>query len=182
MWWLFDHRDVVYLRAQDIGGFYREHERVVLAYFLRRSSSAEVAADLAAETFAEVVWQARHGVELRDPRAWLFSIAHGKLVDFIRRGQVERRARRRIGLDRLEWTDTELAAVTEAASTVSTGALAQALRALPREQAIAVVGRVVHEQAYAELAHQQQVSEALVRQRVRRGLSRLRRMLNQEVT
>ena len=32
--------------------FYRRHEAAVLGYFMRRSGNAELAADLAAETFA----------------------------------------------------------------------------------------------------------------------------------
>src|SRR5919106_831123 len=81
-----------------IGEFYSRYEAIVLAYFLRRVRDPEAAADLAAETFAAVVWQCHRGVVVREPRAWLFSLAHGKLVDYLRRGRVADRARRRIGL------------------------------------------------------------------------------------
>ena len=160
----------------EIGEFYARHEGEVLAFFLRRTRDAETAADLAAETFAEVVAQARRGTDVREPRAWLYALARGKLADFQRRGYVAERARRRIGLERLEWSDDELERVL---ATGSGPDLEQARAALPDEQREAVVGRVVDERGYGELARAQDTSETVVRQRVHRGLARLRSLLKE---
>jgi RNA polymerase sigma factor (sigma-70 family) len=162
-----------------IGEFYARYEALVLAYFLRRVRDREAAADLAAETFAAVVWQCRRGVVVQEPRAWLFSLAHGKLVDYLRRGRVADRARRRIGLERLQWSDEELERVDEVAATVSARELADALAALPDEQRVAVLERVVGEKEYAQIAAAQGTSESVTRQRVHRGLARLRRLLKE---
>jgi RNA polymerase sigma-70 factor (ECF subfamily) len=158
----------------EIGAFYAQHEPAVLGFFLRRTRDPEVAADLTAETFAEVLAQLRRGVEVQEPRAWLFTLARGKLVDYQRRGVVADRARKRVGLERLEWTDEELERVHGAAAD-----LEQALAALPDEQRAAVLGRVVDEHDYAHLARSQQATEPAVRQRVHRGLARLRQMLKE---
>src|ERR671910_35786 len=76
-----------------LGVFYDRYEAAVLAYFVRRTHDPHTALELAAETFAEVVLQCHRGVQVREPAAWLFSIAHAKLADFYRRGAVEARAR-----------------------------------------------------------------------------------------
>jgi RNA polymerase sigma factor (sigma-70 family) len=165
--------------SDGIGEFYARYEATVLAFFLGRVRDRETAADLAAETFAAVVWQCRRGVVVEQPRAWLFSLAHGKLVDYLRRGRVADRARRRIGLERLQWSDEELERVEDVAARVSARELADALAALPAEQRIAVVDRVVAEKDYAQIAASQGTTESVTRQRVHRGLARLRRRLKE---
>lgn len=58
-----------------LGVFYDRHESAVLAYFARRTRNPEVAADLAAETFAAVVAQVRRRrAAVRDPAAWLWAM------------------------------------------------------------------------------------------------------------
>jgi RNA polymerase sigma factor (sigma-70 family) len=52
-----------------------------------------------------------------------------------------------------------------------------ALGALPDEQQHAIAARVVDEREYPEIARELQCSEALVRQRVSRGLRTLRTRL-----
>ncbi len=55
-----------------------------------------------------------------------------------------------------------------------------ALDGLPPDQRAAVVGRVIEEQAYPDLADQLQCSQSVVRQRVSRGLRTLRNGLEAE--
>ena len=57
--------DAELLSAPDpeaIGVFYDRHETAVLAFFARRTRDPEAAAELAAETFADVVHQVRKRV------------------------------------------------------------------------------------------------------------------------
>jgi len=154
--------------------FYRRHARPVAAYFQRRTRNAELSADLTAETFAAAL----DGVARFDPArgpaaAWLFGIAGRKLVDSQRRGAVEDRARRRMGMERLTLDDDGIAAI-EAAAAAEGGDVELLLEALPDDQRTAVWARVVDEQDYAAIAAQQQTSESAVRQRVSRGLATLR--------
>lgn len=165
-----------------VGEFYARYEAPILGYLLRHTGNPEVAADLAAETFADVVAQCRRGTRIREPRAWLYTLARGKLVDYQRRGRVADRARRRIGLERLAWTDDELDRVVAVASMADESRLSDAMGSLPPEQRAAVVARVVDGRDYADIAADQHASEAAIRQRVARGLARLRAALTKEKT
>jgi DNA-directed RNA polymerase specialized sigma24 family protein len=94
--------------AEALGVFYDRHETAVLAYFARRTRDPETAAELAAETFADVVGQVRRRVAVRQPDAWLWAIARSRLADYHRRGAVDDRLRRRVGMERLALDDEAL--------------------------------------------------------------------------
>jgi RNA polymerase sigma factor (sigma-70 family) len=115
--------------------FYRAHVRGVIAYFRRRVGDAELAADLTAETFAAALAGRRRFAPERGPAAaWLYGIARRQLVTFQRRGHVERRARRRMGMARIELTDEMLERV-EAVADAELAQVDVALAALPRTSA-----------------------------------------------
>src|ERR1051325_6571906 len=84
---------------EDFGRFYDGTIEMVLGYFARRVRDPEVAADLAAETYAAAL-AARHRFRRSSTPAiaWLFGIAQHKLVDYRRRGAAEDRMRRRLGI------------------------------------------------------------------------------------
>jgi DNA-directed RNA polymerase specialized sigma24 family protein len=68
------------------GAFYERHERLVLGYFVRRTRNAELAADLAAETFAAALLSARRYRPGAAPAsAWLLGIARNVLAGSARR-------------------------------------------------------------------------------------------------
>ncbi len=162
--------------AGAFGVFYDRFERDVLAFFVRATGRAELAADLAAEVFAQALASVGgYRSELGSARAWLFGIARHELSDAWRRGQVEDRARRRLGMAPLVLADTELERIEELADG---GVDALTLLAeLPKDQRLAVSGRVIHERDYAELAAELRCSESVVRQRVSRGLRAMRARL-----
>jgi RNA polymerase sigma factor (sigma-70 family) len=165
--------------AEAFALFYRRHAPSVLGYLMRRVGNAEIAADVCAEAFAAALV----GAERFDPRsgqatAWLYGIVRHKLLDAQRRGRAEDRARRRLGIPRLELTDDALERVEALASLTATP-LAEAMDELPSRQRSAIRSRVVHEQSYGEIAVEQGTTEANVRQRVTRGLARLRRHIEE---
>ena len=154
--------------------FYRAHVRGLLAYFRRRVGSAELAADLTAETFAAALAGRRRFAPDRGPAAaWLYGIARRQLGTFQRRGHVERRARRPLGMARIELTDEMLERV-EAVADAELARVDVALAALPDDQRTAVHARIVDDHDYDEIASAQQISEPAARQRVSRGLAALR--------
>src|SRR5215211_4221133 len=95
--------------ADEFALFYRRHVEAVLRFHARSTRNPEVAADLAAETFAAAL-EARTRFTPGGPpaRAWLFGIAMKKLADYQRKGYAEDRARRRLGMERVEPTDADL--------------------------------------------------------------------------
>ena len=159
--------------------FYGRHLRAVLSLLLHRTGDREVAADLCAEVFAAALEGAERFDPARGPaRAWLFGIAQHKLQESWRRGRVEAASRQRLGMPIRELTDDDLQRVEELADLERRGGLARALvDGLPRDQRDAVLARVVDEREYAEIARKLACSEAVVRQRVSRGLGRVRRGL-----
>ena len=168
--------------ADAFAAFYRRHAHVVAGWFLRRTRSSELAADLTAETFADAL----RGVRRFDPArgaavAWLFGIAHRELARAYERGRVEDRARRRLRLPRLQLDDEALERVEELAGSAATATrIAQLMARLPPEQRQAIEARVVNEDDYATIATRIQVSPSVVRKRVSRGLAELRVRLEEE--
>ncbi len=160
--------------------FYQRWLPQITGYHLRRVRIREVAFDLTAETFAAAV----AGCAEFDPRrgsaaAWLFAIAEHKLRDSMRRARVESSARARLGLERVLLEDADLARVDELASLGDREQLLALLRELPADQRQAISARVLEERQYPVIAAELRCSEAVVRQRVHRGLRRLRQRLEE---
>lgn len=160
--------------------FYRRWLPLVTGYHLRRTRSRELAFDLTAETFAAVVADLRRFDPDRGSAAgWLFEIAEHKLLDSRRRARVESSARMRLGHEPLLLEDRDLERVEELASLAGPSRLARLMAQLPLPQRDAVRARVLDERPYQEIAEEMACSEAVVRQRVHRGLSHMRERLKE---
>jgi RNA polymerase sigma-70 factor (ECF subfamily) len=160
--------------------FYRRHVGGVIAYFRRRTADAELAADLTAETFAAALAGRRRFAPKRGPAvAWLYGIARRQLATLHRRGHVERRARRRMGMTPIELTDEMLERV-ESIADAERARVDVALAELPDDQRAAISARVLDDRDYGEIAAEHRVSEPTARQRVSRGLAALRTRLRSE--
>lgn len=160
--------------------FYRRWLPVVTGYHLRRTRSREVAFDLTAETFAAIV----AGLQRFDPArgsaaGWLFEIAEHKLLDSRRRAKVESSARARLGHEPIVLEDRDLERVEELASLSDAEWLDRLLARLPAAQRDAGRARILDERSYPEIAIEMACSEAVVRQRVHRGLRRRRERLKE---
>lgn len=161
--------------AEAFARFYREFERPLLRFFLRATGRPDLAADLTAETFAcalESVDRFDPGLGREDQ--WLFGIARNVLGKSWRRGRVEASARSRLGLPRLVLDDELIMSIERLG--VDGEAVVELAR-LPEAERYAVHARVVEEREYREIATELRCSEAVVRQRVSRGLRTLRSRL-----
>ena len=155
--------------------FYRRHVAPLLGYFLRRTGNAELAADLTAETFAAALDGLHRFDPARGPAVgWLYGIARRQLGHAARRGAVEDKARRRLGMAPLELTDEALERIEALAGADAASA---ALAGLPPDQREAVRARILDEREYADIARTTRTSEAVIRKRVSRGLAGLRSRL-----
>jgi RNA polymerase sigma factor (sigma-70 family) len=167
--------------VEAFAAFYRRHVSWVLRVAARRTGSREHASDLTAEVFsAALVGAGGFRSQRSDGQAnnWLFGILLRKLADFERRGAVERRGRRRLGLREPAMTVEEFDGF--AAGDDRAPSIAAALERLPAPQRDAVRVRVVEERSYEEVAAVLKISEANARKRVSRGLAMLRAELARE--
>jgi RNA polymerase sigma-70 factor (ECF subfamily) len=108
----------------------------------------------------------------------VLGIARNKLKESRRRGRIEDRARRRLAWEPEVLDDDDLARVEELATGAGTPVL-ELVEQLPESQREAVRSRVVEDREYDEIARELKCSELVVRQRVSRGLSRLRNQLRE---
>ncbi|MGH2877274.1 MAG: RNA polymerase sigma factor [Solirubrobacteraceae bacterium] len=153
--------------------FYRRHLRMVVGWCARRTDP-ELAADLTAEVFAAVlIGAARYQPTQDSAVAWLLGIARNVLGHSVRRGQVDARARLRLGASPVTVEDDDLARVLELADDQA-DSMQRLLADLPTDERAAVRARVIEERDYGEIARSLGCSEMVIRKRVSRGLARLR--------
>lgn len=155
--------------------FYRRHAQAVLVYLRQRTGDVETAADLTADVFAGAFAGRKRYKPRREPaRAWLFGIANNLLAMNRRKQRRALAARARLGVPRIDFHDEELERAEARIAALTQGnPLGALVDDLPPEQRDAVLARVVDERDYDEIAREHDVSEALIRQRVSRGLARL---------
>lgn len=160
------------------GELYARHEALIVAFHLRRVGDPERAADLTAETFAQALVARGRFVASGEDAAvrWLYGIAGNVLRNSARRQAVETRALARLALDRPEFDDRALEAITAAATD---DGVVDALEALPAAQQDAIRAIVLGEEDYGDVAARVGVDPATVRQRVSRGLRSLRRTMEE---
>lgn len=137
-------------QPEAFGAFYRRHEKAMLLFFLRRTTSAELAADLTAEVFAAALGSSRRFRPGSKPAvAWLYGIANHKLAASRKRGRVTERARKRLATEPLLLSDEAIERVEALADAErSAEVLAELLDRLPPEQHRAVRFHVVEERGY----------------------------------
>jgi RNA polymerase sigma factor (sigma-70 family) len=158
---------------------YERYLPLVLRWCWRETGNRELAADLTGEVFAAALLAARRYRQSDGSVAvWLVGIARNKLRESRRRQRVEDAARRRLGLGAATLTDEDLERVDDLASL--NGEAVERLAGLPPEQREALVQRVIEERSYEEIARELRCSEAVVRQRVSRGLRALRSEMERE--
>jgi RNA polymerase sigma-70 factor (ECF subfamily) len=154
---------------------YERHADAIHGFHLRRTGDQDAAHDLTAETFARAwLLRTRFKDELDGSAApWLYGIARNVLLESVRRGQLERRACRRLRI--FERLDRE-PATTEPEEAWVDG-LDDALAALPAGQRDAIRLRVLHDYDYEAVAESLATTPRAARVRVSRGLASLRSYL-----
>jgi RNA polymerase sigma factor (sigma-70 family) len=166
-------------RAEDFGILFDRHATAVLGYLYRRTADPDMAADLAAETFAQAfLSRARYRETGSGARAWLLGIAHHQLARALRRRRVEDRARRRLGMERVPMDEVSYERIEELADFGPIReAIREAMSSLSPKLAEAVTLRIGLELSYGEVARRLNCSPGAARVRVARGLARLTDLL-----
>jgi RNA polymerase sigma-70 factor (ECF subfamily) len=157
--------------------FYDRYELAIVGYFAKRVGDLDRAADLTAEVFAAALGAAtRYRSGGPTAAAWLFTIAHNTLLKSVRQGRVEANARERLGMStRLDLGEASRERIESAVA--SDHWVSELLDGLPADQRAAVSAYVLDDRSYRQIATEHQTSEAVIRKRVSRGLTTLRRDL-----
>lgn len=139
-------------------GLYDAYALELLNYLWRLTADREVARDLMQDTFISGM---RDEASLRDPakvRPWLYRIATRLAIRRIRRGRL---------IAFLPFSGTEKA--TEGVPDVERVAVRDALRAIPPDQAVALVLHYTHGLTRAEIAELADRDEETIKSRIARG-------------
>ena len=139
--------------------------------FLAASIGPDLAEDCLQETFISALRaypRLRHGDNLR---AWLYTIAHRKAIDVVRRIRVRPSS---VGLDGLPAGREP----RQPAHELPDDDLWLQVRLLPDKQRAAVVHRFVMDRDYRSIGELMGTTEEAARQNVRAGLQRLRKEMD----
>jgi RNA polymerase sigma-70 factor, ECF subfamily len=166
------------LTVDDFAALYDRQASELLAFLARRTLDPEAAVDLLGETFASAFADRSQfrGGDAASAVGWLYGIARHRLIDYQRRGQVQRRVMSRLGVERRSLTDNEFDRIEELATTAELRRqVAAELTELPEGDRELLRLRVVQEHSYRELASMLGITEQAARARTSRALKRLRR-------
>jgi RNA polymerase sigma-70 factor (ECF subfamily) len=175
----------LFCRARDdpaqFGEVYRAYHEQVLRYLARQTLDPEVAFDLMAETFAEMLAGIdgfRGGTE-DEGRQWMWTIARHQLYRWRDKGRVERRNLERVGAVLPRLAPEEFDRIEELADVERfRPVLEQALASLSEQQREVLRLRVVEHRPYDEIGELLGASSGAVRIRVSRALRDLARRLD----
>jgi len=161
--------------------FYRRHERAVVAFVGGQVRDPHVTVDVVAETFARAYASRRtFRDESGTARGWLLGIARHVLIESWRRGRVESEARVQLGMQTIALGDRSSRSVEDVVVATDDARVELWLADLPAEQREAVRRRILDDADYEQIAAELSCSEAVVRQRVSRGLLRLRKTVMED--
>lgn len=167
---------VLHLGPSSFDDLYAAMHESLLRFFMRQTLDAEASVDLVAETFAQAFTARRRfrGNTREEEEAYLYGIARNLLTGFIRRGYVERRALRRLGVERIELDDARIDQMERAAGIEHLRlAVRREVSQLSPDHRQALELRIVDERPYAEVADLMGVTEQTARARVSRALKAL---------
>jgi RNA polymerase sigma factor (sigma-70 family) len=164
------------LVGEELADVYATYSPRLIGFLMRQVFDAQVAMDLTAETFAQMLLSRRRfrGDSEAELEAWIFAIARTQLARYQRKGYAERRALKRAGLQAPILADDDYERV-DALAEIETyrSAIAAALSELTADQREAVQLRVVEQLPYETVAENLGVSEQTARARVSRALRAL---------
>jgi RNA polymerase sigma-70 factor (ECF subfamily) len=166
------------LRAQQgdataLAALYQRHAPALFRYFMLRLHERTVAEDLTGEVFVKVVEGLEHYEQRGTPlAAWLFRIAHARLVDYVRR--TSRRPTTAL-LDSIE--DPQNGPELQAAEDVDRQTLMQAIASLSDDQKLVIQLRFIESYSLEDVAHIMRKTIGAVKALQHRALNNLGRQL-----
>jgi RNA polymerase sigma factor (sigma-70 family) len=159
-------------RPEAAGELYDRYAVRLVGYLGSLGVGREVAMDAAHETFARMLVHRRRIRVADDGTVWPWLVVTGRNVvrDWQRRGIVDARARRRLGIPLAPAGDPADEVPARLDARGRRDELVDAMAGLPCAQRDAILAHVVDGRTYSEIARTGGVSEPTIRMRVWRGL------------
>jgi RNA polymerase sigma factor (sigma-70 family) len=157
--------------------FFDRHHAKVTGWLYSHTGNADIADDLAAETFATAFLKVNQFDPRRgNARNWLFGIARITLLASYRQHAIEQTARRQLGvIVPIYHDDAWLEAEARLEETLDQ--LVAGLDHLSADERDAVIARIAEDRSYSDLASGARTTEQAIRKRVSRALKKLRRRM-----
>ena len=150
----------------------RRYEKAIYNYGLRMTGNADDAMDLMQEVFLSVFRNLAGYRGEGSFKAWLFRIAHHRLVEFYRRKKPYQALD-----DSPEPIDEQACVVELAFANADSRALLQAMQVLPFEQKAVVELKFFSQFTFEEIAEQTGISSNTVKSRLYAALGKLKELM-----
>ena len=157
--------------ADAMAAFVRRHQGRVYGLALSVVGVPAIAEEVAQEAFVRA-WRHAGNYDARRAQAstWLLTITRNVAIDVLR-------VRRDVAVDPAVVAEMLISPTNDSDRVVDSDRITTALRALPREQAMAVLLSVHFGFTAREISEKEQIPLGTAKTRIRTGLSRLRAML-----
>ncbi|MBB5787697.1 sigma-70 family RNA polymerase sigma factor [Jiangella mangrovi] len=157
--------------ADAMAAFVRRHQGRVYGLALSVVGVPAIAEEVAQEAFVRA-WRHAGNYDARKAQAstWLLTITRNVAIDVLR-------VRRELAVEPAVVAEMLISPTNDSDRVADSERITTALRALPREQAMAVLLSVHFGLTAREISEQQQIPLGTAKTRIRTGLSRLRAML-----
>jgi RNA polymerase sigma-70 factor, ECF subfamily len=156
------------MRNAQLDGLFRRHSRELLRFFLRRNGGDRGGAeDLLQDVFLAATTDLEHRAAGTPTLAWLYTVAHRRFVDDLRRGG------RRVATVPLDEALVGAKGAQVYGSEVGQ-ALTIVVRRLPEIQQRVFVAKVLEGRSFAEIAERIGTSEGAARMHLMRALKTIR--------
>nr|WP_246400991.1 sigma-70 family RNA polymerase sigma factor [Jiangella mangrovi] len=154
-----------------MAAFVRRHQGRVYGLALSVVGVPAIAEEVAQEAFVRA-WRHAGNYDARKAQAstWLLTITRNVAIDVLR-------VRRELAVEPAVVAEMLISPTNDSDRVADSERITTALRALPREQAMAVLLSVHFGLTAREISEQQQIPLGTAKTRIRTGLSRLRAML-----
>jgi len=163
--------------SEALSELYRRHAEAIFRYIYRRVGNRSVAEDLVGEVFVRALEDLPSYRNTGAPfGAWLYRIAHARVVDHYRRQKVRQNRPLDEHLPADERTNPDHLAIKNEATCQAW----EALMHLTDEQQQVISFRFIAEYSIAEIARMLGKTEGAVKALQHRGLASLRRLLEKE--
>lgn len=157
--------------ADAMAAFVRRHQGRVYGLALSVVGMPAIAEEVAQEAFVRA-WRHAGNYDARKAQAstWLLTITRNVAIDVLR-------VRRELAVEPAVVAEMLISSINDSDRVADSERITTALRALPREQAMAVLLSVHFGYTAREISEQQHIPLGTAKTRIRTGLSRLRAML-----